>query len=336
MDIQIKIANHFEELPLYEIEALTKTTNAPFFYDARFLKAAHYSPLLPILSAYYILAYSHDQLVGFTVLYSQLSPDPFGSLSRATGLNFNDKPACLGHIMHGYESEIVVSAEHAELTRRCILKSIKELGNQVGAHHVGLINVVNCDLLLAGTLEGYQTSFMWDRYYMDITCIETVEDYISQLPADGRREMNRQQRKLQLSDQSPHVQTLASVNVMQIAELVCETSSRHGTPDYYPPAMLKSFLETCADLVRFISIQKDDQVIGVMVCFLSNNTLHIWAAGMSYDHTDFSPYSACMLEAFRYAKEQGLHTIEIGRTNHKIKTRMGFKAKELFSLVASA
>lgn len=333
---KIKIISDFDQLPLSDITELNSAANAPFFYDARFLRAAHYYPLLPVIDVYYILAYQHATLVGFTVVYSQRSPDPFGSLSRATGLNFNDCFVCLGHIMHGYETEIIAPTEQADDIRGEILNAIKELGASLGSKYVGLVNIANDKLVAAGVLEGYRASFMWDRYFMDIACIDTVEEYIAGLPADGRREMNRQQRKLQASHHQASVRPLPVTDLAQIAELVCVTSARHGTPDYYPPAAFKLFVETCAGLIRIISVQEHDQVLGAMVCFVHGKTLHIWAAGMSYDKTDFSPYSVCMLEAFQYAKQEGLTTIEIGRTNHKIKTRMGFKTKALFSLIASA
>ncbi|WPP00918.1 GNAT family N-acetyltransferase [Pseudomonas sp. HR96] len=332
----IKVISDFDRLPLSCITELNTAANASFFYDVRFLRAAHHYPLLPILKAYYILAYQHSTLVGFTVVYSQSSPDPFGSLSRATNLNFNDDLVCLGHIMHSYDSEIIASTEQADVVRGDILKSIKALGTRLGAKYVGLINIANNELVSVGVSEGYQASFMWSRYFMDIACVDTVQDYIAGLPADGRREMNRQQRKFQNSHHRAQVQSLPVTDLAQIAELVCATSARHGTPDYYPPSVFKTFVETCADLIRIISVEEHDQILGVMVCFVHGMTLHIWAAGMSYDKTDFSPYSVCMLEAFRYAKQEGLTSIEIGRTNHKIKTRMGFKAKELFSLIASA
>jgi hypothetical protein len=332
----IKIISDFDQLPLSDITELNSAANAPFFYDARFLRAAHYHPLLPVIQAYYILAYQCATLVGFTVVYSQRSPDPFGSLSRATGLNFNGSFVCLGHIMHGYETEIIVSTEQADSIRGDILNSIKALGASMGAQYVGLINIANDKLVTAGILEGYRASFMWDRYFMDIVCIDTVEEYIAGLPADGRREMNRQQRKLAASHHRASVRSLPMTDMAQIAELVCVTSARHGTPDYYPPAAFKLFVETCASLIRIISVQEYDHIVGALVCFVHGKTLHIWAAGMSYDKTDFSPYSVCMLEAFRYAKQEGLTAIEIGRTNHKIKTRMGFKTKALFSLIASA
>ena len=335
MSIQVDIISDYYQLPLTEIVGLNNAANASFFYDVRFLKAAHYSPLLPTLKTYYFLAYQSARLVGFTVAYLQRSPDPFGSLACATGLDFNDGLVCLGHVMHSYESEIVISTKQAGVIRGEIFKSIKSLGVLLGAKYVGLINIADDKLLAAGILEGYTSSFMWDRYYMDIALVDTVQDYIAGLPADGRREMNRQQRKLQGSHHQVRVQSLPVENLTQIAELVCSTSARHGTPDYYPPTAFKRFVETCAGLVRIINVQEHDQVIGVMVCFVHGKTLHIWAAGMSYDKTDFSPYSVCMLEAFRYAKYAGLDTIEIGRTNHKIKTRMGFKAKKLFSLIAS-
>ncbi|KPY58553.1 GNAT family N-acetyltransferase [Pseudomonas syringae] len=295
MSTTIKIISDFDQLPLSHITELNAAANASFFYDVRFLRAAHFYPLLPRLEAYYILAYQHDTLVGFTVVYSQRSPDPFGSLSHATGLNFNDGLVCLGHIMHGYESEIIASVEQADVIRGDILKSIKALGTRLGAKYVGLINIATDKLVSAGVVEGYQASFMWNRYFMDIACVDTVQDYIAGLPADGRREMNRQQRKFKASHHQARVQSLPVADLAKIAELVCATSARHGTPDYYPPTAFKPFVETCADLIRIISVQEHDQMLGVMVCFVHGKTLHIWAAGMTYDQTDFSPYSVCML-----------------------------------------
>ncbi|MFS0825684.1 GNAT family N-acetyltransferase [Pseudomonas phoenicis] len=333
---QIKIISDFSLLPLNEITALNTVMDTPFFYDVRFLEAAHYWPLLPILKAYYILAYSNTVLVGFTVVYTQISADPFGSLAHATGRNFNEGLACMGHIMHCYETEVIVSIEQGNSIRRAILKSIRNLGSALGAKHVGLINVTNRKLLLAGALENYQTRFIWDRYLMEIDQIQSVEDYIASLPADGRREMNRQRRKFQASRAHTSTQKIDMSDLVQISELVWSTSARHGTPNYYPKAMLKPFLEACGKMTRFVTVHEHDLILGVMVCFVHNKNFHVWAAGMSYDRADFSPYSICMLEAFRYAKQEKLQVIEIGRTNHKIKTRMGFKAKKLFSLIASS
>jgi predicted N-acyltransferase len=67
----------------------------------------------------------------------------------------------------------------------------------------------------------------------------------------------------------------------------------------------------------------------VVVCFFEPPRFHIWAAGMRYDRTAFSPYAIGMAEAIRYAIEHRFSLIEGGRGNGRIKKKQGFVPRRL-------
>ncbi len=61
----------------------------------------------------------------------------------------------------------------------------------------------------------------------------------------------------------------------------------------------------------------------------------IWSAGMRYDLTDYSPYTVSFAFAYEWALGAGMHTIEAGRLNARIKTRLGLQPLPLYSATSA-
>ena len=54
---------------------------------------------------------------------------------------------------------------------------------------------------------------------------------------------------------------------------------------------------------------------------------------MVYDNVPFSPYIIAIAAAFQYALRHNIKIVEIGRTNGKIKQKLGFFPLTLYSIV---
>ncbi len=61
---------------------------------------------------------------------------------------------------------------------------------------------------------------------------------------------------------------------------------------------------------------------------------HVWSAGMDYDDTGFSPYTAGMAAAYQYAMEAQRARVEGGRLNARIKARLGLHPLRLYAILS--
>jgi len=85
---------------------------------------------------------------------------------------------------------------------------------------------------------------------------------------------------------------------------------------------------------RVVIAYVEDRIVGGFICIDDGPVLHVWLAGVSYDGLDFSPYTVCVAEAYRYALAQGKRRIEAGRLNARIKHRLGLSPRPLYSIAS--
>jgi predicted N-acyltransferase len=64
-----------------------------------------------------------------------------------------------------------------------------------------------------------------------------------------------------------------------------------------------------------------------------NKKLHLWACGMQYNQVLFSPYVMAFFTAFQYAFKNNISIVEVGRTNGKMKEKLGFSPLPLYSII---
>ena len=311
--------------------ALKKQSKGSVFYDLRFLKAAEKSPLLPVEKIYYLLGCDQKEIVSFMPIYLQASPDPFGVLTKKTGISFNPESlAGFNHIMHCYESMIL--AKSAELYP-WMLSCLKNFAQEKKIKYYGLINVLDEALMAEAKKMDFKVNFMWDRFYIDFSDFKQWDDFLFYLQRKGRQLFRNQLTKFEQSGATAIFEKPPFVNINEVAELCYLTTEKYGTGNYYPQKAFADFIITCGDLIRLISIYYHGKRVGVVIALLEEKKLHLWACGMSYENILFSPYIVAIAEGFKYAMKNNIPIIEIGRTNGPMKEKIGFKPLPLYSIV---
>jgi hypothetical protein len=315
---------------------LRRACGASAFYDPRLLGAVERSPLLPADRTYYLVAYDGPRLVGFVPIYRQ-SPavvDPFGVLAQTTSARFEpDARGLFSHVMHCYDSTILYDGGPPVLA--ALVERLTALGRGQGTRHFVIMNVAEGPLLAAARSLGLNVSYMFDRFHLDLAGIDDFETLIERkLPRDGRHEMRRQLRKFAASGARAVIETVPFARLDELTELCQLTTARRGTPQYLPPAPLAHLVRSCGDMIRLVVVYDRDRIVGGVICIDDGPVLHVWLGGMAYDGIDFSPYSVCFAEAYKYALAQGKQRVEAGRLNAKIKHRLGLTPQPLHAIVS--
>lgn len=337
MPITIEQTDSLAAIDRHRYEAFHAHSRAPAFYDWRFLDAAECSPLLPAEKNIYLCARDGEDLVGFLPAYLQRlsAVDPLGLLARSAGVR--DGGGDLGlfsHMMHCWETTIPCIDGHAGVRVR-LAQALARLGEREGAAYAGLLNV--CEPALAAGLgaAGLAARPMVDRYRADLARFDSFEHFVRELPTPGRHEMNRQLRKLAASDARVEVLEPPYDDLLERQCALCfATTSRLGTPHYFPAAPLARFVRRCGGLSRLIVAISQGELVGGAICYLQRDTLYVWSAGLTYDRSAFSPYTIFFAEAYRYAFARGIRYIEAGRLNDRIKRRLGLLPSPLHSALA--
>lgn len=330
--ITIKVLDSLEQIDKKEYTLLKENCGGSIFYDYNFLMATEKSPLLPIEKTYYIAAYKNSSLVAFMPSYLQSAADPFGILAKTTLRVFDQQAAFFSHIMHCYESMILALDSSRELYQ-LLLEQLKILADKHDVKFYGILNVVDQNLSDVSRQIGYDVNYMWDRFYIDFSETNNFEHFLAKLNREGRQSYNRHLRKFEDAQGRVEVETVSEINILEVAELCYLTTKKHGTAHYYPPEAFSKFIATCGDIVRILSVHVKDRRVAVGVCFLEKGIMHLWACGMVYDDVPFSPYIIAIAGAFKYALQNNIQRVEIGRTNGKMKEKLGFSPLPLYSIV---
>lgn len=333
MSIEVEVRLSIEAVDETEYRAFHRESQASFFYDWRFLRAAEHSPLLAINGAFYLLARTDGRLVGFLPAYLQSvhTVDPFGLLARTAGIESDrGQSALFSHVMHCFDSEVMALPGAA--VEAALVRALKALAVSLHAHYVGVLNVAHEPARQQLAEQGLEVRYLVDRYFMDMSRFEGFDAVLKALPRDGRYEMTRQLRKFAAANAQiglhapPFDQRLE-----QLTELCQQTTARNGTPQYFPAQALARFVRTCDGLVRLVLIEDKGVVVGGLICFVDGPLMCIWSAGMRYDLTEYSPYTVSFAYAYEWALAAGVRTIEAGRLNARIKTRLGLQPLPLYS-----
>lgn len=331
MTHQIAHYKQFADIPAAEYLRLWKENGSPAFYHRNFLTAAERFPMLPIIGAHYLAGWENGRLTAFLVAYQQAQPDPFGTLAKSTGVVFAPpQGGLLGHVAHCYDSRILHD-DDAEPVAVSLLKTLADLACTQDIPGCGLLNCAEGPGLNAARLAGYKTTFMHDRFIIDLRNLGTFDDYVAKLPRDGRQEMRRQLRKFESRGGEIRVLTGAEANVSDAVALSHQTSAKNGTPHYYPRGVFEDFLACCGELITVIQVEYQGELVSAIICLNEPGCLHLWAGGVDYSRSDWSPYSIMIAAGVQHAMRQGLARLEVGRTNARIKARLGCRPLPLYS-----
>jgi len=336
--LRVDIVESLDRIDSGVYQSFFAKSGASLYYDARFLRAAEFSPLLPVERVYYLIVWDGDRIVAFlpTYLQKMKTVDPLGVLTRTAALKDDgDDFSLFSHIMHCFDSAIPATNDIEEVLP-LLLDVFANLAMEAGARYFGVLNVRNSPLLAAARAAGMRVEYMVDSYYVDLAPFSGFHQFVDAFPADGRREMHRQWRKFSASGATARVAAPPfNHQLKELATLCQSTTARKGTPDYFPVEPLLEFCQICGDLVRLSLVEVDGKLISGLICFEQSGIFHIWSAGMVYDRTDFSPYSISFAAAYQHAFEHGLRRVEGGRLNARIKTRLGLQPCALYSITSS-
>jgi hypothetical protein len=335
MSPTFSIYRQFDSLDQSAYHDLWTACGALAFYHPDFLRAAQNYPLLPIEGVYYLTAWKDEHLEAFMVVYHQRSPDPFGTLTRTTGNQFdNESHYLFGHAAHCYDTRILTRPEGVAMSVQ-LFEQLKVLAGECGITTCGLLNIDAPDLLMAAELAGFQVRHLHDRFYIDLASYLDFDDFVAKLPGHGRREMKRQLRKFEAEGGYTTFEKLPATDLSEVARLCHLTSAKNGSPDYYPEETFRQFVAACGDLVSVVWVSVGKERIAAGVWLDEPGRLHLWSGGFSYVHSDFSPYTVMFASGVRHAFERGIQLIEAGRTNPRIKGRLGCLPRPLYSALSA-
>lgn len=311
-----------------------KDINGSIFYDYNFLLALEENPLLPNLSYYYIVIFDCNSIVGFLPAYLQVDVDPFGVLSDSLGYKLErESRAIFSHVMHVSDSNILTRQLNSNIITEVLINELDRLSKVNDVLSYGMINITNINIeKLLPYSSGWDCNFMWNRFGLDLQSFNDVEDIIQNLSGRSRREVNRQIRIYSESNGEIRWLHVKDADLEQVTSLCEKTTIKNGTPNYYPKKSVANLLKRCSDFTRIVEIRQNGLLAGVCIIFLDGDKIHLWAGGMDYEVADFSPYTLLFLDVYRYSLDNNIRFIEAGRTNQKVKERLGLIPTPLYSI----
>jgi predicted N-acyltransferase len=267
--------------------------------------------------------------------YLQASMDPLGILAESIPTtDWTDERGVLSHVWHCYDTRLP-SITHPREVAGAVCSTLAEVACERGAAWYGFVNVEGSqDLICSLRSEGLSAHYMWDRFVLDLSGLQTVDDYLRSLRKKARHELRRQYRRAVEAGATTTVLSPPFGEVGDVVELMRLTAGKHGTDFYYPAETLGTFLQNVGPTARIVCVRLEEALIGAWICFVDGDRFHTWAAGARYDATSFSPYYVGYYDALRLALSTKARILEGGRGNGKIKERNGMKPIPLYALLA--
>jgi predicted N-acyltransferase len=309
-----------------EWDAVVQRARAPVFYRHAMLLAYEDAPLQSIAGIRYlgVRDASTSQLVAVSPLY--LVPRQGAFASRV---------AAVTHAFHWYET-CVPALSSDDTVLDAVWSGFESASAEAGASTVAFVNV-HRGSRLAHFLESRGNTLVpvGRTFSLDLTGFSSSDEYRSSLRRSIRRELARHGRRgvdagAEISIEAPPAAVPAVVGMCR------HSAARHQNDDWYPQQALTSFLYSAPPPVHLVVIRLGDRVVSGSVCFSDPERLYVWAGGDDYDCSpSFSPAYLSWNRIIDLAFELGVSRIEGGRMAGDFKTRLGFQAVDLLSLVAS-
>jgi Acetyltransferase (GNAT) domain len=117
----------------------------------------------------------------------------------------------------------------------------------------------------------------------------------------------------------------------QFVSLTQQVDAKHGTRKYGAD-VITALAATPGTVL--LSAVHEGRMVGGFLAFEFRGRLYLSTSGIAYDQlAKLHTYEWLMGTSFEYAAAIGAHTLDAGRSNHRIKKRWGFNATELRTLV---
>jgi hypothetical protein len=159
----------------------------------------------------------------------------------------------------------------------------------------------------------------------------SLDAFLAAMPSRHvRKEFRRQWRRGR--DAGLKVRVLPGTEMVPVladfTALTVETSASHGY-NMYGQDLFHAVAEIPGAVM--LAAEHDDTLVGGFLCFRFRNRMYTWTAGLDYQRLrELNTYGSLLYEAVSYAAETGARVIDIGRSNHGYKRRMGFTGEDLY------
>lgn len=320
--ITTSVYRDISDVPAEEWDLVVERTGAPVFYRHAYLSAHARTAVLPAQAQVLVMARDGSgEPVGICPASLQSPSDPLGALARnVDGYDPGDR-SLLSHNWQCYDTRLPALDRGAPLR---IVQTLHEVAVEAGASWLGFVNVAAGPQLAALAAAGFDVVEMDERFCLDLSEIQTVEDFLQRLRPSARRNLRRY--RLRAQECGVVVENLAvrDVDLDEAVALVRHTAARHGTADFYRDGPFQDFVRSLGELVTAIRISDADRLLAVGLCLPDRDRFHMWTCGAVYQYdAAFSPYGLLFLETVRSALASGRPLLEGGRRNREYKERHG-------------
>jgi len=309
-------------------DGLVARLEAPIFNTRDFLSAYEQNPVQPISKPHYLEVRRHDELLAAAPTY--LQGDPLGLLGLRDG-----EQALLSPMWHSPDSRLLATDGGAA---EALCGSFAARAAELDAQLWGFINLSSGSPMLE-ILEqrGLRRRELVPRWTLYRSGAPDEGTYLAGMRRSVRHDYQRQLRRYRERAHA-RVHGAQYPGLIPLLELIAVSAARTGSPKYYDPLRLASFLRKLDRPVRVVEVRENGgEPLAVAVCFLEATRLQAWAGGYVRGRTDlkFSPYYALWWEIMNLMWSAGVESIECGRLNETFKEKMLLTPQPLVAMIGS-
>lgn len=333
MALAVDVLHSIREAGQEEWDGVVEASDAPVFYRYGFLLSYERWPLQNLDLLMYLIVREDGRAIATLPLHLQTKPDPLSALERVLG---EPEPrALLTHVLHCYDTRLPALRLNEEIIDT-VSETLAGLAGELKAGWFGFLNVdASAELFQLLRSSGFATTAMDSRYQLNLVGT-TLDALLASRPRKFRGELLRNGRRAREAGTEVAVNHPPLRDLDRVVELFRLTASKHETAAYYPPDKLADFLHGIGDAVRLISLKLDETLLAAAACFQDRRKFHMWAGGVRYDLTAFSPYYVLFHEIMKTAYDSGSEIAEGGRGNARFKERFGMNPVPLFACIRRA
>lgn len=337
MALKVECLDRISTVNKEEWDGVVREAKAPIFYQYDLLHAFEHAPLETFLQALYLIVRDEQSNNPLAVIpaYVQDALDliSLGVVSDNLSLfQGESRRGVFSHFWHCYDTCLPIALDSQEIVE-VVCAALSEIASEWKASWYGFLNIDSSrdsvDLLSAAGLA--PCAMAWNHFRLDLANVQTIDTYLEQLPSKVRAELRRQYKRLHESHAATEILSppFDERDLEEVVRLCRSTAARFGTEFYYPAETFGDFIIRAGEKVKIVAVRLHDLLVGALVCFVDHRCFHVWAGGMRYDLTSFSPYYVGFQEAIYYAITSGMTLLEGGRGNPAVKEKLGLRAVPL-------
>jgi len=317
-----------------EWDDVVAKAGAPVFCSYAFVSAYHRAPLLPVDGAVHLVVRrrSDGGAVAVVAAYFQRHPDPIGSLAAA--YPEASGPALLTPSWHCYDGE-PAAAVAPDGILPVLLTALRDAATEMGAAWYGMLNVApDGETGTAIRRAGLPLRHLVDRYRMDLTGLDTIEDYLRRLSHNNRHSVRRHLRRAADAGVEATVLPVAAARLDEIAELSGRTAARFSNTSFYRPETFPAFVRALGDAAGAIEVRERGRLVSAVVYLRDARRFHAWTGGVDYEVGGaYSAYRVMHAALVARAIELRVPVLEGGRSNGDFKSAHGMSPLPLAGML---